>query len=282
MSDWEPILHELREWGVFTLVVTGGEPLMSPHAFEFLQFASDLGFNITLLTDFDGLTSSIAMRLAAIKHLNTVQTSLDGGFAETHDFIRGQGSFDRTMRRLDIFKDSGLRLTLSTSVNKLNIREIDRIVTIYHSCKARYLYLNPVAPYGRAKEQMMEYLLDDQELKWLGYRYYWAVTEEEVHSGNAYWQDLTEAEVLDPQFHPFKTCLTDMSIGATVISINSRGAVYLDSKMKSENLLPLGNVKTKRISEMWRDERLTPLRTRFLGGRGAFISHKEVVQLNPN
>jgi MoaA/NifB/PqqE/SkfB family radical SAM enzyme len=163
------------------------------------------------------------------------------------------------------------------AVHKRNLHEIGKVVEIYKRFGAKYLYLNPVAPYGRAKENMIDLLLDKADLRALAYRYIWAVSQEGVHSGNAYWQTLAESAFLNDNFSPFEHCMSNMSIGASVISINSKGDVYLDSKMKSERLLCLGNVKTKPLMEMWKDARLERLRAKFEGGLGAFISHTEVL-----
>ena len=278
-DEWHRIFKSLREWGVVSLVFTGGEPLLKVGIYETLAFADELGFNISLLTDFDGMKQSDIDKLSSFRHLNDVQTSLDGATEETHDYIRGKGSFKKTLRRLELLQNSGLSFTISASINKINLREIDGIIELYKKYGAANLYMNPVAPYGRAKEAMQDLILDDNELKALAYRYYLAVSSEGVNSGNAYWQTLTEEDVLQDSFHPYKNCLSAMSIGAYVFSINAKGDCYLDSKMKSEGLLCLGNVQKDNFAKMWSDSRLEHLRKYYQGGSGAFIAHEEVINI---
>ena len=279
-EQWHKIFKSLREWGVVSLVFTGGEPLMKVGIYETLAYANELGFNISLLTDFDGMKQSDIDKLRALAHLNDIQTSLDGATEETHDYIRGTGSFKKTLRRLELLQNNGLSFTISTSINKLNIKEIDGIIELYKKYGATYLYMNPVAPYGRAKEAMQDLILNENELKALAYRYYLAVSSEGVNSGNAYWQTLTDEDVFQDSFHPYKDCLSAMSIGAYVFSINAKGDCYLDSKMKSEGLLCLGNVLSHDLAQMWLDPRLEYLRKHYHSGSGAFVDHKEVVNIS--
>lgn len=276
-DQWSGVFQRLRKWGVMSLVFTGGEPLAKSGIFDILRMADDLRFNITLLTDFDGFSATHGGMIRSLRHINDLQTSLDGGTAATHDFVRGEGSFRRTLGRLAVLRDSGIPFTISCAVHKRNLHEIDLVVDIYKEYRARALYLNPVAPYGRAQDEMRELLLDDGELKYLAERYRKAVHEEGVYTGNAFWETLSAEEARSPDFHPFKSSLTAMSIGASVLSISSKGECHLDSKMKSEGLLRLGNVLTDDLAHMWADPRLDKLRVTYQGGQGAFVDHSYVL-----
>src|SRR5262249_12052286 len=143
---------------------------------------------------------------------------------------------------------------------KRNIDEIDEIAAIYHQYNARHLYLNPLAPYGRAKDALTYLVLDDSQLKYLALKYYQLIATKGIHSGNAFWQGLTYPDVMKPDFHPFKECLHAMSTGSFLLSIGSKGQCFLDSKMKSEGVLPLGNALGRDFDEMWHDSRLPVLR----------------------
>lgn len=279
IEEWNEILERLRAWGVITLIFTGGEPLLKKGIFEILERASSLKFNICLLTDFDGLGEQHITRLKRIASLNYIQTSLDGGTAETHDFIRGAGAFKKTIWRLTLFRDNDIGYTISTVVHKRNIREINLIADIYHEYHARYLYLNPLAPYGRAKGTLQQLVLDEAELKALALIYYRLIASKGVHSGNAFWQNLTYSDATAPDFHPFGNCLHAMSTGSYVMSISSRGECFLDSKMKSEGLLPLGNALQRDFQEMWCDPRLARLRQQHSFQKPALLDVSEVLRI---
>lgn len=279
LSDWIAVLHKLKDWGVFSLVFTGGEPLFKKDIFSILKKADELDFSISLLTDFDGITQKHISKLKEFKNLNNIQTSLDGAKEETHDFVRGRGSYKKTIKRMKLFSDNDLPFTISSAIHKGNINEIEGIVSEYFKYNTRYLYLNPVAPYGRAAKEMNQLILEDHELKQLAYKYYKVISRNKVNSGNAFWQNLTDKDVINPDFHPYENCLTAMSIGAYVFSINSKGDCYLDSKMKSVKLLKLGNIQSDDPVDMWNDSRLDVLRKNFNGGNSSFIDHELVSTL---
>ncbi len=260
--QWCGVLQQLRDFGVFGVVVTGGEPLVKQGIFEVLQEADRLKFTISLLTDFDGITAEHVARLKTLRRLNDLQVSLDGGTPETHDAIRGKGAFHRALRRMRLLREHSVRYTISCTVNNRNIHEIDRVVQICREYGAAYLYLNPLAPYGRAKEMMRDALLSDDQLRWLAREYARLVSGGIVNAGNPFWDSLRPDD-LGESFHPFRGAATAITIGVYNLAIGSRGDCYLDSKMKSEGLLRLGNVCTDDLESMWVDPRLDRLRARF-------------------
>ena len=278
-KEWIKILDKLKTWGVFALIFTGGEPLMKKGIFEVLNYASDIGFHISLLTDFDGLKQRHIDKLKTIEKLNYIQMSLDGASEKNHDFMRGKGAFQKAIKRMKLFQENDIGFTISTAVHKGNLHEIDAIADIYHRYQAKYLYLNPLAPYGRAKNQLEHLLLSDDELKFLALKYYELISDKNVDSGNAFWQGLSKADVNLKSFHPFKNCLDAMSTGVYLLSINSTGDVYLDSKMKSEQLLKLGNALTDDFNEMWENPFLTPLRAICDPGEPSLVDHNSVLRI---
>jgi MoaA/NifB/PqqE/SkfB family radical SAM enzyme len=183
------------------------------------------------------------------------------------------------MKRMRLLQLNKVRFTISTAVHKQNLAELDGIAEIYHQHGARYLYLNPLAPYGRAKDTLQALVLNPDELRYLALVYYRLVSRDGIHSGNAYWQNLTDEDVLAEDFDPFRSCLHAMSIGTYVFSISARGECYLDSKMKSEGLLPLGNAVSGDFAGMWQDPRLTRLRSHYSCERPAFVDVQEVLRV---
>lgn len=282
IHEWKLTLKKLRDWGIFSIIVTGGEPFLYKDLFELLNYASDLDIHISLLTDFDGMTTEHIKELKKIRTLQYIQTSLDGGCEETHDFIRGKGSFKKTMKRLNLFKENEIGFTISTAVHKGNIHELNEIHRIYKEMKGKYLYLNPLAPYGRAKDELKNLVLDKDELKKLGYYYYYLIAVEGVKTGNAFWHNLKKDDVLKSDFNPFGDALDAMTVAAYQFSINSKGDCYLDSKMKSENLLKLGNVTTNDFEEMWSKPILSKLRETYNPEKAPFISHQSLINIISN
>ncbi|MFA5080398.1 MAG: radical SAM protein [Candidatus Paceibacterota bacterium] len=274
-DKWIYILRKLRESGVCSIVVTGGEPLLRSDIFDILEEADKLKFSISLLTDFDEISDEHIIRLKKISHLNDIQVSLDGESKKTHDFIRGTGSFDKAIRRMSLLKKYNISYTISSTINNRNINEINGIVKIYKKYGAKYLYLNPLAPYGRAKETMSGWFLSNEQLYLLGKKYLQLIIDKDIDSGNPFWEENIN-RINDNQFYPFKGALTAISLGIYNFSIGSKGECYLDSKMKSENILYLGNALTDDIESMWYHPKLNPLRSKFVLSEFAFIDQSKI------
>jgi MoaA/NifB/PqqE/SkfB family radical SAM enzyme len=276
LAQWTKALGKLKAAGVCSVVFTGGEPLLREDIFDLLKTASGLRLNISLLTDYDGMSQAHIARLMSIPGLNYIQTSLDGATARTHDFLRGQGSFERTLRRLELFRANKVRYAISTVVSKLNINELEGIADIYRKYGAAYLYLNPLTPYGRAKKALEHIVLSEEEIAGLSRSYHALVSSGKVHSGNAFWQELKEEEAAAPGFNPLKDSLHAFSTGAYNMAIDARGECTLDSKMKSEGLVRLGNILKDDVLAMWHDRRIDPLRAAVVGKDFKFIDRELV------
>jgi len=268
------ILEQLRRMGVFSVIITGGEPLLRPDIADVLNAANNLGLGISLLTDYDAIDEKHFKLFARLPRLHYIQTSLDGAAASSHDFIRGKGAFKKTLRRLQLLAEHNIQYTISVAVSKRNLHELDAIVDLYHKYKARYLYLNPLAPYGRAK-RISDLVLDTEELRFLSWKYYDLIKTKKVNSGNAYWESLKHDDMVD---HPnlFEGAIEAMSIGRYNLSIGARGEVHLDSKMKSENLLYLGSALHDDLWNLWQSPKLGPLRATRPINQPALITHSQL------
>jgi len=250
LDEWKKILRKLREEGVLAVVFTGGEPFLRKDLQDILEYANSLKFKITLLTDYDNLSVEHVEFLKSLKYLSGIQVSLDGACAETHDFLRGKGSFNLAMKRLNLLNESGIRYAISTTVHRKNIPEIDGIVDIYHKYNASVLWLNPLAPFGRGKK-LNEIVLSNQELMLLSDKYLELVRSGRIDAGNDYWLLESELSSNADKRSPLQDTPNSISLGVFNVSIGSDGGCYLDSKMMSGDVLPLGNILEMSLGEIW-------------------------------
>ncbi len=105
------MIQLLARLEVEELCLTGGEPLTHPQWFDILAFACRqpglkriyVQTNATLLT---------AAKVQVLRELPgaklTLQVSLEGAAARTHDYVRGPGSFARAWQGLKLLVESGL------------------------------------------------------------------------------------------------------------------------------------------------------------------------------
>ncbi len=104
------LLAEFVALGGEGIRITGGEPLCHPGCLDLLRFARSLGFRtLSLQTNAMLLGTD---HVAALSELDfpgfSLQVSLDGATAKTHDLVRGAGAFRETLAGIRLLVGAGL------------------------------------------------------------------------------------------------------------------------------------------------------------------------------
>jgi MoaA/NifB/PqqE/SkfB family radical SAM enzyme len=119
------LVDEAVEEGFEELYVTGGEPFVHPHMVAMLEYASDR-IDTVVLTNamlFEGRRGRELERLAGRERL-TLQSSVDGARAATHDRWRGDGSWDRAMDGIRFAQGLGLPVRVAMTETPENRSEV--------------------------------------------------------------------------------------------------------------------------------------------------------------
>lgn len=126
-AEWQNVLQQLHDSGVLFLVWSGGDVLMRRDFGELLQFAAKLGFFSRVKTHAGSLTLAWAQLLAA-NRVTRVDVSVFSLRAEIHDALtRRPGSLQNTLRGIQLVRDVGLPVKISTWVQPEIIDEIAQI-----------------------------------------------------------------------------------------------------------------------------------------------------------
>lgn len=105
------VMEDFARLGGHGLTITGGEVLTHPQWRTILADACGTGAydQVRLQTNATLLTAAVAADLKNARGQGLrIQVSLDGATAETHDSVRGTGSFHRTLRGLRHLAAAGL------------------------------------------------------------------------------------------------------------------------------------------------------------------------------
>ena len=124
------------------LNITGGEPLTHPDLFWLLKEAKKREITTAVLTN----GTLIGRReAAALKRLEVdyVQVSLDG-LRDTHDKIRGKGSFDLAIRGIRELKAQGIFVTIAFTAQRENYGELGRLADFCNNLGADKLWFDRV------------------------------------------------------------------------------------------------------------------------------------------
>lgn len=110
------------------IAVTGGDPLLHPNIWTFLEHLHDNHVHFSILGNPFHVTEEAAIRLKQLGCTN-YQMSLDG-LQKTHDKIRKAGSFEATLSKISILKEAGVHTSIMTTVSRMNIMELPDLVDI--------------------------------------------------------------------------------------------------------------------------------------------------------
>jgi SynChlorMet cassette radical SAM/SPASM protein ScmE len=122
-NGWLSLIHQLADCKVFKIFVNGGEPLVREDIFVLLEELTRHPFAVTMFTNGTLITEETADRLANYK-LSSVSVSLDGSKPETHDALRGEGTFNRTLTGIQRLIQRGLTVGISCVVTQLNLGDL--------------------------------------------------------------------------------------------------------------------------------------------------------------
>ena len=207
---------------IIMVAVTGGEPLMRKDLFEVMTYASGLGFRWGMVTN-GMLVDAEKVDQCAAAGMKTVTVSVDG-LRETHDYIRNlDGSFDRAIKALQMFKADGRFAVVqaTTCVSDYNMQELESLYDLFSKMEIDEWRLLTVNPIGRAKadprfrlrpeqlKQLLDFIAARRRQKGLRISY-----EEEGFLGPDYEYEVREGFYFCPAGINVGSVLADGSIGA--------------------------------------------------------------------
>ncbi|MFV5438084.1 radical SAM protein [Acinetobacter oleivorans] len=155
-DQWKKVLKELANEGAITVGFLGGEPFLRKDFIELLRYANGLGLKTTVTTNGTLIQNDVLDIL--INETNTYTVfSLDGPNFITHDIIRGNGQFNKTLERIRYFSNEQIKksknlLGISSTLHKTNLACFTDIFTLCKDLKVNSLSIAEVHSTGRATE----------------------------------------------------------------------------------------------------------------------------------
>jgi mycofactocin biosynthetic radical S-adenosylmethionine protein MftC len=116
-------VEQLHRAGVFQLNFGGGEPFIRPDFATILDACHARGMMTCISTNGTLLDAARVERLSR-SGLVAIQVSLDGARRETCDALRGDGTFDRAVRALELLGESTIPTSINTVLTGPNADEI--------------------------------------------------------------------------------------------------------------------------------------------------------------
>ncbi len=152
------VMDEIASFSKPVIILTGGEPLLRPDIFELASYGTATGFRMVMATNGTLLNEEIVQKMKT-SGIQRISISIDGPTPETHDaFRKVKGSFEGSLRGIEMAKREGLEFQINTTITRLNLQQIPAILRLAVDLGAAALHIFLLVPTGRGKE------LKDQEI----------------------------------------------------------------------------------------------------------------------
>ena len=140
-------VKSLKDADVKTVILSGGEPLMSPYLFDIAKILKEEGLSVSLSTNGTIINE---YNVKSIKELfNYVGISIDGS-EKTHDgFRKKEGAYKASIKSLRLLKDNGINAGLRTSLTSYNYRDLGFIFKLAEKEGVKKLYISHLVYSGR-------------------------------------------------------------------------------------------------------------------------------------
>ena len=141
-------IKELKNNNFTYIKFTGGEPFTRKDMIEILRYANRLGFDMDISTNASLITEDIAKELKNI-NFPMVHVSLDGNDKYTHEYVRGENTFERTIRGIRYLTNNYVYTRIGTVIYKENEDKLEEIVKLAIELKANEIIFSFMEAVGR-------------------------------------------------------------------------------------------------------------------------------------
>jgi len=257
-EDWEQVIDQMAAVGVFTVTVTGGEPLVRTDAFDLMERMTGHGLQVSLLTNGTLLKPAAVDRLVNIG-VRTVNVSLDSTMPEVNDATRGEGAYDRAFAGVENLLERGYRPGIMVTVTRFNAHEVVKIARRYLELPVASVAFNLVADLGRQRCHRELLALGLEDLDELAERFEEArrAVSGKVVDGLSKWYELPRRLERRAGTVDAPSCLLQCGAARNSCAISAEGDVAPCNKLAE---LRCGNLREQTLQEIWLGDRMERVR----------------------
>ena len=155
------VLDDLAQYGVPSVLFSGGEPLTRKDLFELIAYAVDKGLRTVISTNGTLITAERAQQIKKMG-VSYVGISLDG-IGKVNDQFRGvEGAFDDAVAGIRNCMDAEVRVGLRLTLTKRNAQDIEKLFEFFEIEGIERACFYHLVPSGRAQDMLSDDLTHAQ------------------------------------------------------------------------------------------------------------------------
>ena len=160
------VLTEFEQMQGLRVMITGGEPALHSRFEEINAMLPDFMLRKVLFTNGVSWTKE---QLRALK-VDEIQVSIDG-LEKTHDAIRGEGMFNRSLQTVRLALDAGFDVSIATMVHTGNLGDFDALDSMFRTMGIKDWTVDVPCITGRLESNTGLHVSPEIGGKYLGYGY---------------------------------------------------------------------------------------------------------------
>ncbi len=160
------VLREFQDMQGLRVLITGGEPLVHRMFHEINEMLPDFFLRKVLFTNGTLLKKDIISTLK----FDEIQVSIDG-MEEAHDYVRGPGTFKRSLEAIRNAIDAGFDVSISTMIHRRNMPDFDIMEHLFKGLGIKDWTVDVPVPVGRLEGNNDLSVGPEEGGQYLGYGY---------------------------------------------------------------------------------------------------------------
>ena len=240
LAKWRRISGRDKMRGHIT--ITGGEPFVRNDFLDLLEvFEKNKNeFSFAILTNGSFIDASMAKRLRKLNP-SFVQVSIEGG-RDTHDEIRGAGSYDETVSAIRFMVKEKIRTLISFTAHSGNYKEFPEVARLGRKIKVDRVWSDRLIPRGSASELENQVLSPDETKE------FFEMMETARSENDRVWFNRTEIAInralqfLVGHGEPYHC-----TAGDTLITVQPNGDLFPCRRMP----IPVGNLMKTPLEQLY-------------------------------
>lgn len=153
-ADLLRIAKEINDFGVMEVTLTGGEVFTVDCIDEIIQYFHDREIKMIIFTN--ALLANLHKEfLQSLQNKDLIKfiVSVDGTQKE-HEFIRGEGTYHKTLQNIKMLTDMGFKVSVNMVLNKKNYTSLFDLVGELNTVGVSNLQLSELIPMGNATKDL--------------------------------------------------------------------------------------------------------------------------------
>lgn len=224
--------------------ITGGEPLLRKDMIEIFEALNISGIEPNFITNGLLFTEEIISYLAKNKISTTV--SLDGFNKESHEFIRGIGTYDKTVKNIKWCVDKGVPVTLSITIHLKNQHEVIDYFKFADELGVDRVIINFLNNFGNAESNGLKIPNEFTVIK--------KILEYAIEDARLFNKliDTAISKLIETVLFPIRTDCCGSGINTCAIAAN--GDVYPCPSFQIKQY-KAENIRSRPFDEIWKDKK---------------------------